>query len=155
MERSALACAAALLFGCSPDYKSGSTECSADGKCPAGYICGGASTVGAPDVCYSRSKAQCDASDFYYCPASKSCWSSKVACDTFVDCGNGKASACVTEGYVANCSGSGQCTAPGGLCGIATGDTVCTTWDKQSCCSQRVSYRRSGEFIVEPPACEA
>ena len=146
MKRCALGCAVALLIGCSPDYQSGSTECNADGKCPGGYMCGGASTAGAPDVCYSQSKAQCDTSDFYYCPASESCWPGKVACDTFVDCGNGKASACVTEGYVANCSSSGKCTAPAGLCTASASDTACTTCDKQSCCSQLTA-------CADQPAC--
>jgi hypothetical protein len=139
MKRFALGCAIALLIGCSPDYQSGSTECNADGKCPGGYICGGASTTGAPDVCYSKAGAKnCTASDVYYCPAwgMNGCWSAKVACDTTVDCGNGTIAACSTEGYVPTCSSSGKCTAPAGLCTASASDAACTTCDKQSCCSQ-------------------
>ena len=118
MRRFARTCAVALLLGCSPNYQSGTTECSADGKCPAGFVCGGASTSGSADVCYSQTEAACGTGDVYYCPGSVSvsstCWSSPVACSTVIDCGGGNASACATEGYVADCSSSDKCTAPGG-----------------------------------------
>ena len=139
MKPFALACAVALFFGCSPDYKSGSTECTTDGKCPSGYICGAAITAGAPDVCYSRTLTKtCTNTDTYYCPAwgVNGCWPAKVACDTVVDCGNGTISACNTEGYVPSCATSGKCSPPGGLCGTTAGDTACTACDRQSCCSQ-------------------
>lgn len=45
----------ALWLSCSPDYKSGVTECDTDGKCPNGYVCG-ASTAGGADVCYSQAE---------------------------------------------------------------------------------------------------
>jgi hypothetical protein len=121
MRRFTLASAVALLLSCSPDYKSGSTECSTDGKCPKGFICGGASTRGALDVCYSQTEAQCGASAGYYCPASSSCWSSAVACDTVVNCGTGHFSACPLEGYAADCSGSNKCTWVGGIGGGSGG----------------------------------
>jgi hypothetical protein len=118
MKRFALAYAVGLLLSCSPNYQSGNTECSLDGKCPNGFVCGGASTTGALDVCYSKEEAAvaavCDATHIYYCPASQSCWAEKIACDTVVDCGNGHAAACADEGYVPDCSGSGKCTKPGG-----------------------------------------
>jgi hypothetical protein len=46
----------ALSLSCSPDYKSGVTECNTDGKCPSGYVCGAASTAGGADVCYSQAE---------------------------------------------------------------------------------------------------
>ena len=129
MKRFALAYAVGLLLSCSPNYQSGNTECSLDGKCPNGFVCGGASTTGALDVCYSKEEAAvaavCDATHIYYCPASQSCWAEKIACDTVVDCGNGHAAACADEGYVPDCSGSGKCTKPGGG-GSGGGGTSCS-----------------------------
>jgi formylglycine-generating enzyme len=152
MKRFALIYAVALLLSCSPNYQSGSTECSDTGACPSGFVCGGTSTTSAPDVCYSQTEAQCSASDVYYCPTPSSCWPAKVACSTIVLCPNGKASACRTEGYIANCSGTGQCTNPssgaggsggsggsggmGGVCNPSSTDTPCDTCMEQSCCSQ-------------------
>jgi hypothetical protein len=113
MRRLVLASTLAL-FSCSPDYQSGSTECSIDGTCPSGFVCGGASTAGALDICYSKEVAkECIASYVYYCPASSTCWPAKVACDSVINCGNGQWNACDTEGQLADCSGSGTCVWPG------------------------------------------
>jgi hypothetical protein len=121
MRRLALASGVALLLSCSPDYKSGSTECSTAGKCPSDFVCGGASKSGALDVCYSRSEAKCGATDIYYCPGSITCWSAKVACDTVVNCGTTGFYACGEDGYVADCSGSGKCTRVSGTGGGSGG----------------------------------
>ncbi len=164
MKRIALAYAVAGLLSCSPTYQSGSTECSTTGECPTGFICGGASSSGAADVCYSQIEAACGTGDVYYCPGTGTCWSSQVACSTVIDCGNGNASACVTEGYIADCSSSSKCQPPvagggyGGSGGGASGGsgggyggsagstgtacnpsstaTACTLCIDQSCCPQ-------------------
>ncbi len=148
--------ALAMLLSCNPDYQSGSTECSPAGTCPKGFVCGGGSSVGAQSVCYAISGTPCDTSDVYYCPSTASCWSAEVACSTVVDCGNGNASACVSDGYTPDCSGSGKCTkggssspgtgGSGGGGGGSGGSTVactpsatadaCTICLDQSCCSQ-------------------
>jgi hypothetical protein len=157
MKRFALAYAATLLLSCSPDYQSGSTECSTDGKCPSGFVCGSASTAGALDVCYDANVARCTSPDIYYCPSSSTCWSGKVACDTVKDCGNGTIAACNSEGYTPDCSGSstsgsstchyGGGTGAGGsgggggggstgICAPLSTDTACDTCQDNSCCSQ-------------------
>jgi hypothetical protein len=145
MKRFTLAYAAALLLSCAPDYQSGSTECSKDGKCPSGFVCGGASTAGARDVCYSNDEAKsCDASHVYYCPASQTCWAQKVACDTVVFCGGNTVAACHTQGYVASCSTSDKCTpgGAGGSCSNAS-DYYCagtdTCWTNDVACSTVVN----------------
>jgi hypothetical protein len=142
MKRFALAYAVALLLSCSPDYQSGSTECSIDGKCPSGFVCGGASSAGALDICYSKDEAKsCDSTHVYYCPASQSCWAEKVACSTVVGCANGAVSACPTDGEVSDCLPSGKCT-PGGAGGpdkCPSGDYYCpgsdTCWTSAVACS--------------------
>jgi len=57
MKRQTFGYVVALWLSCSPDYKSGVTECNTDGKCPSGYVCGAASTAGGPNVCYSQTEA--------------------------------------------------------------------------------------------------
>ncbi len=106
-----LLCSVGLLLGCSPNYQSGSTECSSDGTCPSGFICGAASGMGVTNVCYETSKTPCgsDSSSGYYCPASATCWQTPIACSTVINCGSGNYSACASEGYVADCSGSDKC----------------------------------------------
>ena len=56
MKRQAFGYVVALWLSCSPDYKSGVTECNTDGKCPNGYVCRAASTAGGADVCYSQAE---------------------------------------------------------------------------------------------------
>jgi hypothetical protein len=132
-------------------YLSGTTECSADGTCPTGSLCGGSSTAGGVDVCYDETEAGCDASDVYYCPGSNTCWSEKVACSTVIDCEDGSVSACASEGYTASCSSSVSCTLNGSsgsdggsgevgtsvdVCSPSSTDTDCDTCMEQSCCAE-------------------
>jgi len=130
---------------------SGTTECSADGTCPTGYLCGGSSTAGGPDVCYDESVTGCDSSGTYYCPGSGTCWSEKIACSTVIECEDGSVSACVSESYTASCSSTATCTSNGSagsdggsgeagtsvdVCSPASTDTACDTCSEQSCCAQ-------------------
>jgi hypothetical protein len=124
MKRIVWTYALALLLSCSPDYKSGSTKCASDGTCPSGFVCGGASSAGAPDVCYNANVAECTSPYNYYCPSSGTCWEGGVACSTVKDCGGGKVSACEHEGYTVDCS-SDKCVkiGTGGSGGSGGGST--------------------------------
>jgi hypothetical protein len=132
-------------------YLSGTTECSADGTCPTGSLCGGSSTAGGADVCYDKTQVGCDSSNVYYCPGSNTCWSDKVACSTVIECAGGSVSACASEGYTASCSSSVACALNGsggsdggsgeagtsvGLCIPSSSDTDCDTCMEQSCCAE-------------------
>jgi hypothetical protein len=153
MNRFVLVCVIASLLNCSPDYQSGSTKCSPEGTCPDGFVCGDDSYAGAPSVCYEVGKTTCSSAPGYYCPATATCWESRVACDTVVFCGVGNPNACVSEGYVPDCSNSGKCKTAGsggtgGGSGGAGGSTscpssstasACTVCLNQSCCSQWVT----------------
>jgi hypothetical protein len=132
-------------------YLSGTTECSADGTCPTGSLCGASSTAGGADVCYDDTEAGCDSSDVYYCPGSSTCWSDKVACSTVIECEGGSVSACASEGYTASCTSSVTCTLNGssgsdggsgeagtsaGVCSPSSTDTDCDACIEQSCCAE-------------------
>ena len=132
-------------------YLSGTTECSTDGTCPTGFLCGKSSTAGGADVCYDETEAGCDSSDVYYCPGSDTCWSEKIACSTVIDCDDGSVSACASEKYTASCSSSVTCTLnsssgiDGGtgeagttvdVCSPLSTDTDCDTCLEQSCCAE-------------------
>jgi hypothetical protein len=160
MKRVLWTYALALLLSCNPDYQSGSTECSPAGTCPKGFVCGGGSSIGAPNVCYDANLARCASTEIYYCPSSASCWSAQVACSTVRDCGNGNISACPHDGYTSDCVENSQCHPNGGSSGTGTGgsggsaggaggaggstdpcaplstDTACYTCQDNSCCSQ-------------------
>ena len=132
--------------------QSETTACSIDGECPAGYICGSASTAGATNVCYDLTETGCGASDLYYCLGTTTCWSEQVACSTVVDCGDGVASACASENYAVDCSnsdicrsngsgggsdgGSGEVGTSAGVCSPSSSDTACATCMDQFCCSE-------------------
>ncbi len=112
MSRFVLVSIVAILVNCSPDYQSGSTKCSPAGTCPSGFVCGDDSYTGSQSVCYEIGQTTCPSAPAYYCPGSATCWASQVACDTVVNCADG-AAACVSEGYVPDCSNSDKCTRVG------------------------------------------
>ena len=139
MNRPALTWTVALFLSCSPTYKSGITECDADGKCSSGFVCGAAWVSGAPDVCYAQGETLgCDSSLSYWCPDSQACFPGKVACDTILYCADGGAFACADESGVPACSSeSDECADVSRYsCDPQSGDTVCLTCLRRSCCSQ-------------------
>jgi hypothetical protein len=163
MNRFALACGVALLMNCSPDYQSGSTECSPSGTCPDGFVCGDANSANTPSVCYQTDKTTCSSAGTYYCPESATCWAAQPACDTVVICPDGTHQACDSEGYTPDCSNSGKCTKNGstgaggsggsggggggggsggsggsttGPCAPVSTDTACDTCMERTCCPQ-------------------
>jgi hypothetical protein len=136
MKRLVLVCATMSLSACSPDYKSGTTKCDANLGCPSGYVCGASGASGAPDVCYAVVEmGGCGASNRYWCPDSKSCWPSKVACETVAFCSENHFKACSNETLIPSCDPSIKCRSVNYFsCNSQTTDDSCSTCIRQACC---------------------
>jgi hypothetical protein len=107
MIRFLLAALVVCWFGCSPGYQSGETQCSEQDECPSGFICSESGST-ATHICVTRPEGCADQYSFY-CPASRTCWPSAVACSTVFNCGTSAApdySACLTAGYHPDCTGT-------------------------------------------------
>ncbi len=114
-----------LLVGCSPNFQSGKTQCSDKGECPSGFICSD-NGAGATPVCVNM-PTTCAAGAGYFCPASGTCWRSKVECSTVTNCGTSVSPSykvCPSADSHPACNGTDTCVPNSGTGGSGGGGTI-------------------------------
>jgi hypothetical protein len=113
------------FVSCSPNFQSGKTQCSDKGACPSGFICSD-NGAGATPVCVNT-PTTCAAGAGYFCPASGTCWRSKVECSTVANCGTSASpnyKVCPSAGSHPACNGTDACVPNSGTGGSGGGGTI-------------------------------
>jgi len=96
------------VAACSPQYKSGKTQCSNNKECPSGYSCKDDGT-NATHYCFENKILGCSAAAAFYCSQSNTCWPKPGVCSTVTYCGTAKnpdSVICATANYHPDCNGT-------------------------------------------------
>jgi hypothetical protein len=139
-----LVTAAAVASACSPDFKSGKTQCSAKKECPSGFSCKDDGSSATP-YCFENKALGCASDSTFYCLQSNTCWPKPGACSTVTLCATAKhpgnvicaradyhadcnADACLPNGTLGDASlGSGGRDASGAGGALGTGGVIAPT----------------------------
>lgn len=96
--------------GCTPNYESGKTQCSAKKECPSGFSCSDNGSSGTL-YCVDNKKIRpggCPSGSTFYCSQSDTCWAKPGACSTVTYCGTAKHPGnviCDLPNYHPDCNG--------------------------------------------------